>query len=212
MQYTVSQISAAVSKLNSVKEKLQRAARVMMLSEQSTDTVACMASMQALLDAAPRLDALSTKKSQVEAAALPLSGKSIAESVMAYLHGNYTAVSIEKSYARNDANGNDHYHVTFRFNAGEKPVTAVISVCKVRGSDGYDVELSQSDSAHWVHTQGEPVERAERDTLRNILEQAAIDFYTDDLEFIYAPQSEERVAAEATLERYVDKIEALPNA
>lgn len=198
----------AASQFQTIQRELEQAVAVLNNCEEANDNALCASGLNGLLQAAPALNEL-TQGAAWGAKILPLSGKSITQAIDAYRNGNRSAISIAVTYARNDVNGNDHYHAKFIFVGSEYTVTAVIAVVTVRDFDGYGLELAPGNGSHWVHVKGEPVEPAERNALRDMLEQAAFDAHTGEFVFISAPSKDSQERAERVLARYSPIIDAI---
>lgn len=198
-------LSSMGRKLQRAAEDVQRACGIMSRFQVSQDKVKQELGLNSLLESAPILAAFEQNDPDMTVA-FPKLSRIVAAAIKAYREGDGLALRVADKYVRNDANGNDHYQVAFEFTTSEGNALAVLTLVEIQGEC---IELSSDDSAHWVHVNGAPLERADRDIIRDALYDAAEGIFTTDVYFVAMPNRDEIDQAKALLSKHANLLSAV---
>lgn len=199
------QLESMSSKLQRAADDIQSAYGIVSRFNEAQKKARQEKGLAMLLERAPILAAFEQADPDM-AVAFPQLSRVVAAAIAAYREGDGLALRVTDKYVRNDANGNDHYQVAFEFTASEGNALAVITLVEIQGEC---IELSSDDRTHWVHVNGAPLERADRDIIRDALYDAAEGIFTTDIDFVAMPNRDEIDQAKAMLSKYANLLSAV---
>jgi hypothetical protein len=199
---------SANSTLSTVQTAVLKALNVLQIRDRALSPQECKESLEGLLNASPALaDIVDREPNSTDFA--PALCDIIARAFDAYTNGDRCAIALSQSHLANDINGNDHYRITFRFMADNDSAEYATTLVEVRDIDGYNIEPCDSEEAHWLCVNDEPVNAEALTKAREIFEEAASGFMSGDFFFVSAPATADTKNAEATLERYAPLFQLL---